>query len=57
MGRKTLEDGLRLSGGKLPATSIKMYVSSRTKPPGERDGVIFVNESPCRYNCQARITI
>jgi len=46
MGRKTLEDGLRLSGGKLPKTSMKMYVMSRTKPPGERDGVIFTNESP-----------
>ncbi|MFZ0638617.1 MAG: dihydrofolate reductase family protein [Candidatus Acidiferrales bacterium] len=46
MGRKTLEDGLRMSGGKLPKTSMKMYVMSRTKPPGERDGVIFVNEPP-----------
>lgn len=46
MGRKTLEDALRLSGGKLPKTTMKMYVMSRTKPPGERDGVIFTNESP-----------
>lgn len=46
MGRKTLEAGLRLSGGKLPETTMKMYVMSRTQPPGERDGVIFANESP-----------
>jgi dihydrofolate reductase len=46
MGRKTLEAGLRMTGGKLPKTSMKMYVMSRTQPPGERDGVIFVDESP-----------
>jgi len=46
MGRKTLEAGLRLSGGKLPKTTIKMYVMSRTERPGERGGVTFVNESP-----------
>jgi len=46
MGRKTLEDGLRMSGGKLPKTSMKMYVLSRTEAPGERRGVIFVNEPP-----------
>lgn len=46
MGRKTLEAGLRMSGGKLPKTSMKMYVMSRTQPAGERDGVIFVNEPP-----------
>lgn len=45
MGRKTLEDGLRMSGGKLPKTTMKLYVMSRTRPPGERDGVTFVNEA------------
>lgn len=54
MGRKTLEDGLRLSGGKLPKTPIKMYVMSRTKPPGERDGVIFVNEPPAALVARLR---
>ena len=34
MGRKTLEDGLRMSGGKLPKTSMKMYVLPRTEAPG-----------------------
>lgn len=35
-----------MTGGKLPKTSMKMYVMSRTQPPGDRDGVTFVNESP-----------
>jgi dihydrofolate reductase len=46
IGRKTLEAGLRLTGGKLPKTHMKMYVMSRTAAPGERDGVIYVNEPP-----------
>ena len=46
MGRKTLEAGLRLTGGKLPKTRMRMYVMSRTLAQGERDGVIYVNESP-----------
>jgi dihydrofolate reductase len=47
MGRKTLDDGLlKMSGGTLPKTTMRMYVFSNSKPPGERDGVIFVNESP-----------
>lgn len=46
MGRKTLDAGLRMTGGKLPKTAMKMYVMSRTTEPGERGGVIFVNEPP-----------
>lgn len=46
MGRKTLDAGLRMTGGKLPKTAMRMYVMSRTKEPGERGGVIFVNEPP-----------
>lgn len=61
MGRKTLEAGLRMTGGKLPKTSMRMYVMSRTKEPGERDGVIFVNDSPAalvaRIRKQARTNI
>jgi dihydrofolate reductase len=44
MGRKTLDAGLRMTGGKLPKTAMKMYVMSRTTEPGEHGGVIFVNE-------------
>lgn len=46
MGRKTLDAGLRMAGGKLPKTAMKIYVMSRTTEPGERGGVIFVNEPP-----------
>jgi dihydrofolate reductase len=54
MGRKTLEAGLRMTGGKLPKTSMKMYVMSRTELPGERDGVIYANESPAALAAQIR---
>jgi dihydrofolate reductase len=46
MGRKTLDAGLKMSGGSLPHSNMPMYVFSKAKPPGERDGVIFVNEPP-----------
>jgi dihydrofolate reductase len=46
MGRKTLDAGLRMSGGSLPKSPYKYYVMSRSKPPGERDGVVFTNKSP-----------
>ncbi|MCU1249522.1 MAG: hypothetical protein JWQ49_2551 [Edaphobacter sp.] len=46
MGRKTLEAGLKMSGGSLPRSNMPMYVFSKSKPPGERDGVIFVSETP-----------
>src|SRR5437660_3991165 len=46
MGRKTLEVGLRMNGGSLPKSPYKYYVMSRSKPPGERDGVVFTNKSP-----------
>lgn len=54
MGRKTLEAGLRMSGGKLPRTTMTMYVFSNSKPPGERDGVVFVSESPTSFISQLR---
>ena len=47
MGRKTLDVAIALSGGSYqsPVPS-PTYVFSRNQPPGERDGVIFVNQSP-----------
>ena len=54
MGRKTLDAGLRMTGGKLPKTAMRMYVMSRTKEPGERGGVIFVNEPPAALVAQIR---
>jgi dihydrofolate reductase len=49
MGRKTLDAGLKISGGSLPHMNMPMYVFSQAKPPGERDGVIFVNETPASF--------
>ena len=47
MGRKTLDAAIAMSGGSftLPV-KIPHYIFSRTQPPGERDGVIFTNQSP-----------
>jgi dihydrofolate reductase len=46
MGRKTLEAGLRMTGGKFDNYGIKCYVMSRTEPPGERDGYEVTNQTP-----------
>ncbi len=54
MGRKTLEDGLKMSGGSLPKSPYKYYVMSRSQPPGERQGVVFTNKSPASVVSQIR---
>ena len=54
MGRKTLDAGLEMSGGSLPSSNLATYVFSNSKPPGERDGLVFVNESPARFIDQLR---
>jgi dihydrofolate reductase len=54
MGRKTLDAGLKMSGGSMPRYNMLMYVFSKTRPPGERDGVVFVNESPVRFVTRLR---
>src|ERR1700730_9811771 len=54
MGRKTLEAGLKMSGGSLPASSMATYVFSRSKQPGEGDGWTFVNESPAAFVSKLR---
>jgi len=53
MGRKTLDDALKM-GGSFGGSSMKTYVFSRSKPPGERDGVIFTNKSPAALVSQLR---
>src|ERR1017187_5557224 len=45
MGRKTLDAALQM-GGSFGGSSTATYVFSRSQPSGERDGVVFVNESP-----------
>jgi dihydrofolate reductase len=54
MGRKTLEAGLKMSGGSLPPSNTATYVFSRTKPPGEGDGWTFVNQSPAAFVAKLR---
>jgi dihydrofolate reductase len=53
MGRKTLIAGLKLGGGKIPG-GFSYYVFSRTEPPGEKDGVTFVNDSPAAFVSKLR---
>lgn len=43
MGRKTYEVALKLGMEKGSYSGMKNYIFSRTKPPGERDGVEFVS--------------
>lgn len=53
LGRKTLEDALKM-GGSFGGSSMKTYVFSRSKPPCERDGVVFTNRSPAALISQLR---
>ena len=46
MGRKTLDDGLKMTGGKFNNYGIKCYVMSRSQPVGERDGYEVTNQTP-----------
>src|SRR6267154_4400845 len=54
MGRKSLEAGLKMSGGSLPASSMAHYVFSHSKPPGKGDGWTFVNESVAAFIAKLR---
>jgi dihydrofolate reductase len=50
LGRKTLDAAIAMMGGSYnPPHRIPTYVFSRTQPPGERDGLIFVNQSPAAF--------
>lgn len=52
MGRKTYDvatTGTKGKKKKNPYGEIETYVFSRTLEPGERDGVVFVNEDPGRF--------
>jgi dihydrofolate reductase len=48
MGRKTLDVVLKMAGGSV-APGLATYVFSHSKPPGERDGLTFVNQSPAAF--------
>ncbi len=53
MGRKTLDDALKM-GGSFSGSSTANYVFSRSKPAGERDGLVFINRSPATFMSQLR---
>jgi len=46
LGRKTLDAALKMGGSASSFGGMATYVFSHSKPPGERDGLTFVNESP-----------
>lgn len=54
MGRKTLDAAMQMSGGSFSASSMTTYVFSRSLPPGERNGLIFTNQSPAAFVRQMR---
>ena len=54
MGRKTLDAALRMRGGSFGGRSMATYVFSHSQPPGERDGLIFINQSPATFIRQLR---
>jgi dihydrofolate reductase len=54
MGRKTLDVGLKMSGGSLPDYQMATYVFYRSQPPGKREGWTFVNESPAAFVAKLR---
>jgi dihydrofolate reductase len=54
MGRKTLEAGLKMSGGSLPASSMPYYVFSHLQSAGKSDGWTFVDESPAAFVAKLR---
>jgi dihydrofolate reductase len=49
MGRKTLDAALEMGGGSFNSLSTTTYVFSQSKPPGERDGLVFIAESPAAF--------
>jgi len=49
MGRKTLDVALKMGGGSFQGSTMANYVFSRSKPPGQREGLTFVNESPTTF--------
>jgi dihydrofolate reductase len=53
MGRKTLDVALKM-GGSFGGSAMATYVFSRSKPAAERDGIVFVNESPATFISKLR---
>ncbi len=49
MGRKTLDAALQMGGSSFGGSSMATFVFSRSKPAGERDGLVFINQSPATF--------
>jgi dihydrofolate reductase len=54
MGRKTLDVGIEMSGGKFNNYGLKCYVFSRSQTAGERDGYEITNETPAALIAELR---
>jgi dihydrofolate reductase len=54
MGRKTFDAALKMGGSGSFGGSMATYVFSHSKPPAERDGLTFVNESPASFVARLR---
>lgn len=56
MGRKTFDAALKMGGGSFrsPVKGHIFYVFSRNAPSGERDSVIFTNQSPAEFTGELR---
>ena len=53
MGRKTFDAALRM-GGSFDSFPMAYYVFSRSEAPGEREGVVFVKQSPAAFVARLR---
>src|SRR5260370_40989145 len=53
MGRNTLDVALKM-GGSFGGSSMATYVFSRSKPAGERNRILFTNESPATFISKLR---
>jgi len=53
LGRKTYDVAKAMGGGGFDGKT-RFYVMSRTLPPGEREGLIFTQESPASLIAQLR---
>jgi dihydrofolate reductase len=50
LGRKTFEEAVKRSGGRYQAPAkMATFVFSKSKSPGEREGVIFVDQQPAAF--------
>jgi dihydrofolate reductase len=54
MGRKTLDAARKMGAGSFGGSKTKSYVFSRSEPPGERGGLLFVNQPPAQFAAELR---